>query len=151
MQAFSVLIQKICQPINVFQQAHRGFLSLCYLFNQGAKMYTKHRVKKISISQFLHFTSHSELWRTQLKSDLLNVGWTWTTWDKNLNAINFKAMNKGTARLNVGSRLRFNRPNLKSKMITSQRLLQGWHNVVNLKQYFSWPDQPSSGLDATEL
>lgn len=29
---------------------------------------------------------------------------------------------------------------------TSQRLLQGRHNVVYLKQYFGWPDQPSSGL-----
>ena len=29
----------------------------------------------------------------------------------------------------------------------SQRLLQGWHNVIYLKQYFGWPDQPSSGLD----
>ena len=35
------------------------------------------------------------------------------------------------------------------KMMRSQRLLQGWHNVIYLKQYFGWPDQPSSGLDVT--
>ena len=33
----------------------------------------------------------------------------------------------------------------------SQRLLQGWHNVIYLKQYFGWPDQPSSGLDVTVI
>ena len=34
LRAFSELIQKICRPINVFQQVQTGFLSLCYFFNQ---------------------------------------------------------------------------------------------------------------------
>ena len=38
LRAFSVLIQNICRPINVFQQAQRGFHSPYYLFHQEAKM-----------------------------------------------------------------------------------------------------------------
>ena len=37
------------------------------------------------------------------------------------------------------------------KTMKSQRLLQDWHNVIYLKQYFGWPDQSSSGLDVTNL
>ena len=39
--------------------------------------------------------------------------------------IPLKAMNEDPALLNVGSRRRFNQPNLKSKRIISQKLLQG--------------------------
>ena len=44
---------------------------------------------------------------------------------KNLSAINCKAKNEDPARLNVGSRRKLNQPNVKSKMIISQRLQQG--------------------------
>ncbi len=42
------------------------------------------------------------------------------------------------------SHRRSNQPNLKSKMMRSQRLLQGCYNVY-LTQYFVWQDQRSSG------
>ena len=70
----------------------------------------------------------------------------YSTW-KNVSTINCKAVNEDPAWLNVGSHRRSNQPNLKSKTMTSPRLLQGWHNVVYLKLYFGWTDQPSSGLN----
>lgn len=36
-------------------------------------------------------------------------------------------------------------------MMRSQRLLQGWHNVIYLRHYFGWLNQPSSGLDVIYL
>ena len=36
-----------------------------------------------------------------------------------------------------------------TRAIQEKRLLQGWHNMIYLEQYFGWPDQPSSGLDVT--
>ena len=38
LRTFSGLIQKVCQPINMFHQVHWGFLSPCYLYNQETKM-----------------------------------------------------------------------------------------------------------------
>ena len=70
---------------------------------------------------------------------------------KSLSAINCEVMNEDPAWLNVGSHRKFNQPNLKIKMIISQRLLQGWHIVLHLKQCFGLSDQQSSGLDVTEL
>ena len=56
--------------------------------------------------------------------------------------INCKALNEDPAGLNVESHKRCNQPNLKTKTMISQRLLQGRYNVMYLKQYFGWPDQP---------
>ena len=44
---------------------------------------------------------------------------------KNLSAIKWEAMNEDPAWLNIGSRKRFNQPDLKSKTIISQWQLQG--------------------------
>ena len=55
LEHFQCWSKKSVDQKNLFQQAHRVFISCCYLCNQKPKMLTKD-----IISEFVHFTSHSE-------------------------------------------------------------------------------------------
>ena len=56
----------------------------------------------------------------------------YSDWNETLNRSKWtsKPVNEDPASFNVGCHRRSNQPNLKSKTMTSQRLLQGWRNVL---------------------